>query len=100
LISSFLGCAFAQGINTNRQSGLRQVVEQAGLDWNTAKDIIGKSGWETALEQNRFSMYQAGLWGVPSFRLLDAKGDQIIATWGQDRLWLIAREIQDQLAKK
>jgi 2-hydroxychromene-2-carboxylate isomerase len=97
-ISSFLSCAFTQGVNTNRESGLKTVVEQAGLDWRTAKDLVGKPGWELALEENRFAMYEAGLWGVPSFRLLNANGEQVLALWGQDRLWLFAREIQRQLA--
>ncbi len=43
-------------------------------------------------------MYQAGLWGVPSFRLLDEQGEQLLALGGQDRLWLFSREIQRQLA--
>jgi 2-hydroxychromene-2-carboxylate isomerase len=76
---------------------LQKVVEHAGLDWQKAKTLVGQPGWEDALECNRKAMYTAGLWGVPSFRLLDEKGEQILATWGQDRLWLIAKEIQRQL---
>jgi hypothetical protein len=30
--------------------------------------------------------------------LLNANGEQVLALWGQDRLWLFAREIQRQLA--
>jgi 2-hydroxychromene-2-carboxylate isomerase len=45
-------------------------------------------------------MYEAGLWGVPSMRLLDEKSDQLLALWGQDRLWLFAQEIQRQLAAR
>jgi 2-hydroxychromene-2-carboxylate isomerase len=51
------------------------------------------------LEENRLAMYAAGLWGVPSFRLLDAQGHPLLALWGQDRLWLVAREIQRQLQR-
>ena len=43
-------------------------------------------------------MYALGLWGVPSFRLLDARGEEQLALWGQDRLWLLGREIQRLLA--
>jgi len=96
-ISSFLSCAFAQGVNTNRASGLKKMVEQAGLDWGKAKRLIGNPGWEAALEENRLAMYEAGLWGVPSFRLLDANDQEVLSLWGQDRLWLFAREIQRQL---
>ena len=51
------------------------------------------------LEENRLAMYEAGLWGVPSYRLLNAKGEEVLALWGQVRLWLVSREIQRQLAK-
>ena len=44
-------------------------------------------------------MYEAGLWGVPSFRLLNGDGELLLALWGQDRLWLISRVIQRELAK-
>ncbi len=98
LLSSFLSAAFAQGVNTNSNRGLRKVVAAAGLDWNEARQHLGESGWEDLLEENRLAMYQAGLWGVPSFRLLDEQGEQLLALWGQDRLWLFSREIQRQLA--
>lgn len=98
LLSAFLHCAFAAGVNLNRDSGLQQVVERAGLDWQRAQKIVGQPGWEELLESNRQAMYTSGLWGVPSFRLLDAQGSEVLALWGQDRLWLFAREIQRQLA--
>ncbi len=100
LLSSFLSHAFARGVNTNNDRGLRKVVEAAGLSWDEAQTHLGKPGWEDLLEQNRLAMYAAGLWGVPSFRLLDERGDQLLALWGQDRLWLFAREIQRQLNKR
>ncbi len=99
LLSSFLSAAFAQGINTNNDRGLRQVVENAGLDWASAKQIVGQDGWQEILEDNRLAMYDSGLWGAPSFRLLDADKNVVLALWGQDRLWLFEREIQNLLAK-
>jgi 2-hydroxychromene-2-carboxylate isomerase len=99
-ISAFLRCAFAEGVNINKEKGLRKVVEQAGLDWSRAKPLVGKPGWESLLEDNRMAMYDSGLWGVPSFRLLDDTGKELLALWGQDRLWLFAREIQRQLAAR
>ena len=98
LLSSFLSAAFAQGINTNNDRGLRQVVENAGLDWASAKQIVGQDGWQEILEDNRLAMYDSGLWGAPSFRLLDADKNVVLALWGQDRLWLFEREIQNLLA--
>jgi 2-hydroxychromene-2-carboxylate isomerase len=99
LLSSFLNCAFAKGVNTNNNRGLKTVIEQAGLDWGVAATMVGQSGWEGQLEENRLAMYEAGLWGVPSYRLLDNNGKQLVAVWGQDRLWLIAKLIQQHLAK-
>ena len=98
LLSSFLSAAFAQGINTNNDRGLRQVVENAGLDWASAKQIVGQDGWQEVLEDNRLAMYDSGLWGAPSFKLLDADKNVVLALWGQDRLWLFEREIQNLLA--
>lgn len=102
LLSSFMRCAFAEGVNINTSKGLKRVVEKAGLDWRQAQKILGKPGWQAILEENRQAMYDAGLWGVPSFRLVDTSagegGEQLAALWGQDRLWLIARQIQSRLA--
>ena len=97
LLSSFLSCAFAKGINTNNDRGLKQVVEQAGLDWSVAKTMLGQTDWQAMVEDNRQAMYKAGLWGVPSYQLLNSQGESVLAVWGQDRLWLVAREIERQL---
>jgi 2-hydroxychromene-2-carboxylate isomerase len=97
LLSSFLSCAFAEGVNTNNDRGLKQVVEQAGLDWSVAKTIVGQTDWQAVVEDNRQAMYSAGLWGVPSYQLLNSQGESVLAVWGQDRLWLVAREIERQL---
>ena len=100
LLSSFLRAAFSLGINTNSNRGLRKVVEAAGLDWRAAQQHLSDSDWEALVEDNRTAMYDAGLWGVPSFRLLNDQGQQLLALWGQDRLWLFAREIQRQLQRR
>jgi 2-hydroxychromene-2-carboxylate isomerase len=94
LLSSFLKHAFAMGVNTDTDRGLKRVVEAAGLDWHAAKTHLGESEWQDMLEGNRLSMYEGGLWGVPSYRLIDADGNVHLEIWGQDRLWLVAREIR------
>jgi 2-hydroxychromene-2-carboxylate isomerase len=96
-ISAFLRAAFARGVNTNNNRGLKWVCDEAGLDWKEAKEHIGDTGWEDMLEENRLAMYSFGLWGVPSYRLLDPEGKVLLAVWGQDRLWLVSRTIQDRL---
>ena len=94
ILFSFLKAAFTEGVNTNSDRGLRHVVEEAGLSWREAKTRIDNEDWQAELEANRQAMYAFGSWGVPTFRLLDARGNTIVWAGGQDRLWLIAREIQ------
>ncbi|MDE0190865.1 MAG: DsbA family protein [Gammaproteobacteria bacterium] len=103
LLSAFMRAAFREGINTNTDAGLRHVVEAAGLSWAEAQPIVGKDAWNDRnwrdeIEANRRAMYDIGLWGVPSFRLLGAAGETQLRVWGQDRLWLVAHEIQRALA--
>lgn len=93
LMGSFLRAAFAGGIHTGRDRGLRRVVESAGLSWAEARRARPPANWEQPLEDNRRALYSAGCWGVPSFILRDSSGGQLLATWGQDRLWLVARTI-------
>jgi len=100
LLSSFLRAAFFDGVNTNNDRGMQTVVENAGLSWEDARAIIGNRDFEDELEANRLAMYGFGSWGVPSFRLLDSEGNPALALWGQDRLWLFAREIQRLLRQR
>ena len=100
LLSSFMKRAWFEGVNTNHDRGMRKVVEGAGLDWEQAKQRMGAPGWEELVEANRQAMYGFGSWGVPSYRLLDEAGESVIAVWGQDRLWLISREIQRLLGAR
>lgn len=99
LLSAFMRAAFREGVNTNNDAGLRHVVETAGLSWAEARGIVDNDDWQDEIEANRLAMYDFGLWGVPSFRLLDPGGETLLRVWGQDRLWLVAREIQRALSR-
>lgn len=99
LFSAFLDAAFRQGVNTNADRGLRRIVAAAGLDWDEAKKIVGNNDWQDELEENRQRMMATGTWGVPSFRLLDSEGEEVFWAWGQDRLWVLAREVQRLLVQ-
>ncbi|MEO0822273.1 MAG: DsbA family protein, partial [Pseudomonadota bacterium] len=90
---AFLRAAFAKGINTTTRAGMRRVVEMAGLDWNAAQHHLHNDTWQDMVEENRTSMYRFGIWGVPSYRLLDRDGRPVLGVWGQDRLWLVSRKI-------
>lgn len=81
----------AEGIRSETDSGLRTIVERAGLDWSKARALLEDQGWREWAEENRKAMYDLGLWGVPSFRYGDT------GCWGQDRLWLIEDEIKKRV---
>jgi len=92
-LHAFTRAAFAEGIDTSRDRGLRRVVERAGLPWAEARSHLGQKGWREPLEANRQRLHSLGLWGVPSFRLRGPDGEPDYTTWGQDRLWRIEQEI-------
>jgi len=98
--SAFIKAAFFEAINTNTDAGQRWVVEKAGLSWQEAQSVIDNKDWEEELEENRLAMLGFGCWGVPSYRLVDSKDEVVLSVWGQDRLWLVAREIKRLLAEK
>ncbi|MEM7360487.1 MAG: DsbA family protein [Pseudomonadota bacterium] len=98
--SNFLRCAWVEAINTNTDKGMREVVTRTGLSWDDAKSRIGQPGWEEEIETNRLAMYDMGLWGVPSYRVLNEQGEEVLGLWGQDRLWLVAQTIQKLLQNR
>lgn len=91
LFGEALKGAFFEAMDLGRERGLARVVERAGLPWSEARFVLGAREWEDEVERNRLALYAAGLWGVPAFRLLDAEGNPLLETWGQDRLWLVSR---------
>ncbi len=94
LHSALLRAAWSEGRGLHKTPNLQYAVEQAGLDWNEAKQHLGSEDWKAFVESNQQEMVEGmGLWGVPSFRL-SGGGEPDLAVWGQDRLWLIAAEIR------
>jgi 2-hydroxychromene-2-carboxylate isomerase len=97
LLASFVRGAFMEAIDTSTEAGFRQVIERAGLDWSEASKRVGDPAWETEIEANRLAMVEEmGQWGVPSYRLRGPGDAPELCCWGQDRIWLIAREIQER----
>ncbi len=85
---SFMSGVWSEGIDAGSDSGMKQIVERAGLDWTHARSLIGDESWRETAEANRLELFERGIWGVPSFRVGD------VATWGQDRLWVIEDELK------
>ncbi len=94
LLLSFARAAFAEGVDTGSDAGLRFVVERAGLSWSEAREHLDGESWRPELEENRRALFALGLWGVPSFCLRRDDGEALYSTWGQDRLWRVEQEIQ------
>jgi len=92
-LAAFTGAAFAEGVDAGSDAGLRVVVERAGLRWEEARPHLDRPGWSDELEANRRLLFELGLWGVPSFRLLGEDGEPDFCTWGQDRIWRVEQEI-------
>lgn len=91
-----LGCraVFADGIDIASDRGLMDVARRAGLTEETVRKALADPSWEAAAEENRKALFEAGLWGVPSFRV-DGKP----AHWGQDRFWALEQDIVASLTE-
>jgi 2-hydroxychromene-2-carboxylate isomerase len=74
---------WSEGIDVSRDPGLRYVCERAGLDWEAARGVIAGDADIEYAEANRLELLDAGLWGVPSYRVGE------FAAWGQDRFWML-----------
>jgi 2-hydroxychromene-2-carboxylate isomerase len=83
----------------SRDQNLKLAIERAGLDWDGVGNYLDNPAWEDEIEANRVQVMKSGLWGVPSYRLLGARGREIYAGWGRDRIWLLAQYIQDALSE-
>ncbi|CAN5691206.1 DsbA family protein [soil metagenome] len=82
---------WADGIDTATDAGLRQLVERAGLDWSAMRQHVEDESWRGWAADNRAELERLGQYAAPTWRL----GDWV--TWGQDRLWMIEREIEARL---
>jgi 2-hydroxychromene-2-carboxylate isomerase len=84
---SFARGVWAEGIRSDTDAGLKQLVERAGINWAEAKPLLNDQSWRAWAQSNLVDMYGEGLWGVPSFTYGDLR------LFGQDRLDCIEREI-------
>ena len=93
LLLGFARGAFAEGIDTGSDAGIRGIVERADLPFEEARSVLDGEGWRREIGENLDTLYALGLWGVPSFRLRGPAGSPDLSVWGQDRIFLLAREI-------
>lgn len=89
-VLSFMKGVWSEGINAGSDSGLKKIVERAGLNWQGAQQALNDENWRLRVEANRNELFSLGLWGVPSFKV----GNTSI--WGQDRLWQVLEALKAQ----
>ena len=80
--------AWAQGIALAEVAGLRDVAHRAGLRDSELAAALADDSWREAAEANRAALFEAGLWGAPTYRVNGGP-----AHWGQDRLWALEEDI-------
>ncbi|MDO6568176.1 DsbA family protein [Alteromonas sp. 1_MG-2023] len=91
---SFAKSVNAHGVRADTDSGMRKIVEGAGLSWQEAKLHLTNTDYKEEVSANQTDIYQKGSWGVPVFRYKD------IQVWGQDRLFVMEDTIRQYLIEK
>lgn len=86
---SFLKGVFAEGVDAGSDDGLEHLCLRAGISRAEMDAALTDQSWRARAEANREAMLEAGLWGVPSFRVND-----LPAHWGQDRLWAVEEDLR------
>ncbi|MFZ3033762.1 MAG: DsbA family protein [Parvibaculum sp.] len=87
--------AFADGIELASDKGMFDVARRAGLTDEQTRGALADESWREVAEENREALFDAGLWGAPSFRV-----DGRPAHWGQDRFWALEEDILDAIAER
>jgi 2-hydroxychromene-2-carboxylate isomerase len=80
--------AWADGIALADEAGLDDVAGRAGISEIQVAAALADDSWRAATEANRAALFDAGLWGAPTFRVNGG-----VAHWGQDRLWALEADL-------
>jgi 2-hydroxychromene-2-carboxylate isomerase len=83
-----LRAAWADGISLAEGDGLADVARRAGLADGVVAAALADDSWRAAAEVNRAALFDAGLWGAPTYRVNGGP-----AHWGQDRLWALEEDL-------
>jgi 2-hydroxychromene-2-carboxylate isomerase len=92
-VESGLKAAFADGIDLASEPGLRVAAARAGLTDHDVRAALADESWRVVAEDNRQALFEAGLWGAPTYRV-----DGMPAHWGQDRLWTLEEDLKTAIA--
>ena len=83
-----LRAAWAEGIALADDEGLCGVANRAGVSDAQVAAALADESWREAAEINRAALFDAGLWGAPTYRVEGG-----LAHWGQDRLWALEEDL-------
>ncbi len=89
---SFLRGVFAEGIDAGTDAGLATIASRVGVNEATIVAALADDTWRNAAAAHRETLLEAGMWGVPSFRVAGFP-----AQWGQDRLWVVEQQWRSKL---
>ena len=78
-----------RAVDVTTDKGLRKVTARTGLFWPEVKQALERDDWREKEAENRQLMLSLGGWGVPTLCL----GDFVV--WGQDRVWLLVRRLEE-----
>lgn len=90
-LESYARGVWAEGIRSDTDPGLQQLVERVGLDWQEARSLLDDESWRVSVQDNLAQLYGHGLWGVPSFVYGELK------VFGQDRVDCLERAIVSEI---
>ena len=79
---------WSEALDVGHVADLKRIAERVGISGAEVDAALESDKWEERAAENRQALTDLGLWGVPSFRLGE------YATWGQDRIFLLEREIK------
>lgn len=80
---------WAHAVDPASDAGMRKITARTGLFWPEAKQAMDDDGWRETEAEDRQLMLSLGCWGVPTMCI----GEFVV--WGQDRVWLLARHIEE-----
>ena len=85
---SALRAAWADGMALADDAGLMAAAHRAGLSDGEVAAALADESWREVAETNRAALFDAGLWGAPTYRVNGG-----LAHWGQDRLWALEQDL-------
>ena len=80
---------WANAVDVATDAGMRKITAKTGLFWPEVKQAMDNDDWRETEAEDRQLMFSLGSWGVPTMCI----GDFVV--WGQDRVWLLARHIEE-----